>query len=70
MARDIPYRFAFTRTLCPHLSEAVLQEADARLTAYLNLVSTIAVRGAHEEAGDSRFDKTGQAPQDSTLKRV
>lgn len=58
-----PYRFAFIRNLCPHLSDEELSAADARFAAYLDVAAQIAARLRAEE---SRFDKTERAPQDLT----
>lgn len=57
-----PPQFAFIRDLCPHLSDKELSAADARFAAYLDVVAQIAARLGAEE---SRFDKSGTAPQDS-----
>jgi hypothetical protein len=53
-----PFRFQFIRTLCPHLSEEELAEADRNFAAYLHVVQDIVDRKIAKE----RFDEMPPAP--------
>ncbi|MEQ1716015.1 MAG: hypothetical protein ABL907_08530 [Hyphomicrobium sp.] len=62
MSAHEPFRFEFIRTLCPHLSEEELGEADRNFAAYLDVMAEIVEQ---RRGGDNRFGDFAPAPYDS-----